>query len=483
MRALRYHLTAFFTPKISMANKFTGAFSQSECNLILALKGKLFIWRSFIGIFLGSVLSVCNASHIYDISIHHVGTVIDIETDKDTTYNYFTLINPYRLVIDFDHIDKRTNLTKIKPIGMIAKVRDGRPMNDKYRLVFDLQESPTLRLSVTDLPKQHKKIRFTIGEPGGKTISTNPKLSRNKQDTSPPKPLAGWRDIVIVIDAGHGGKDPGASGPKRSVEKNVVLSIAQKLKREIDKAPWMRAILTRDRDYYIPLRNRLRIARKYDADLFVSVHADAFIKPHSKGASVFALSQRGATSEAARWLAEKENYSELGGVDLGELDDADGMVRTVLIDLSQTATIGASLNVGEQVLSSLAKITTLHNDKVEQAPFVVLKSPDIPSILVETGFISNPHEEKKLTNSKYQQKLALAIFNGIKRYFEDSPPPGTKLELASLGTHYKVRRGDTLSGIARRFRVKQALLRKVNGLQSSRLNIGQKLVIPASRWS
>lgn len=439
--------------------------------------------RVFIGFLLSCILTISYASRIYDISIHHVGTVIDIDVDANATYSYFTLMSPYRLVIDFDHVDKRANLKNIKPTGMVEKIRDGRPLNDKYRLVFDLQESPGLRFTVVDLSKQRRRLRFTIGEPGEKSIGTKPQQTKSKQVSRPPKPLAGRRDVVVVIDAGHGGKDPGASGPKHSKEKNVVLGIARNLKHQIDKTSGMRAILTRDRDYYIPLRNRLRIARKYDADLFVSVHADAFINPHSKGASVFALSQRGATSEAARWLAEKENYSELGGVDLGELDDEDGMIRSVLIDLSQTATIGASLNVGEQVLASLAKITTLHNDKVEQARFVVLKSPDIPSILVETGFISNPQEEKQLTSSRYQRRLASAIFTGIKRYFEQSPPPGTKLELVSLGTHYHVQKGDTIIGISRRFHIKPVLLKKANRLHSNNLRVGQKLVIPASSWS
>ncbi|WP_367607364.1 N-acetylmuramoyl-L-alanine amidase [Legionella sp. W05-934-2] len=449
--------------------------------------------RLFIGILLSSLMSVSFANQLYNITVHHVGTVIDIEVDNNTSYSYFTLMKPYRLVVDFDHIDKRINLASVKPTGMVEKIRDGRPERDKYRLVFDLQESPTLRLVVADLPNKHRSLRFTIGEPGGKSFDSKPNSKSIKPDIQPPKPLASRRNIVVVIDAGHGGKDPGASGPKHSHEKNVVLAIAQNLKRQIDKEPGMKAILTRDRDYYIPLRNRLNIARKYDADLFVSVHADAFKNPHSKGASVFALSQRGATSEAARWLAEKENYSELGGVDLGDLDDEDGMIRSVLIDLSQTATIGASLNVGEQVLSYMGKITSLHNDKVEQARFVVLKSPDIPSILVETGFISNPIEEKNLTSSSYQQRMAQAITSGIKRHFQQFPPPGSKFEYPSASSHkpvkagkikketrYQVQRGDTLLKIARQFHVKLDLLKKANKLQSEQVNIGQKLVIPAS---
>lgn len=183
------------------------------------------------------------------------------------------------------------------------------------------------------------------------------------------------RDVIVVLDAGHGGKDPGARGPRNSREKDVVLAITLKLKQLIDRQPGMRAVLTRSGDYYVGLRQRLNIARRHNGDIFVAIHADAFNNPHSHGASVFALSQRGATSEAARWLAEKENYSELGGVNLGDLDDQNGVVRSVLIDLSQTATINAGLQMGGRVLNQLGNFTVLHNQKVEQARFVVLKSP------------------------------------------------------------------------------------------------------------
>jgi len=250
---------------------------------------------------------------------------------------------------------------------------------------------------------------------------------------APPKSL---RDVIVVIDAGHGGKDPGAAGPRRNVEKRVVLNIALKLKQLIDKQPGMRAVMTRRGDYYVGLRERLNIARKANADIFVSIHADAFNNRNSNGASVYALSPSGATSEAARWLAEKENYSELGGVDLSGLDDRNGMIRTVLLDLSQTATINAGLQIGDKILQNLNQMTTLHHNKVEQARFVVLKSPDIPSVLVETGFISNPREEFNLTSPAYQDRLSAAIFQGVKRYFWDSPPHGTRIEAMLGGSNY-----------------------------------------------
>lgn len=249
----------------------------------------------------------------------------------------------------------------------------------------------------------------------------------------PPRSL---RDVLVVIDAGHGGKDPGATGPRRNLEKHVTLNIAMKLKQLIDRQPGMRAVMTRKGDYYVGLRERLNIARKANADMFVSIHADAFNNRNSNGASVYALSQTGATSEAARWLAEKENYSELGGVDLSGLDDKNGLIRTVLLDLSQTATINAGIQIGDKVLYHLNQMTTLHHNKVEQARFMVLKSPDIPSVLVETGFISNPREEFNLTSPAYQTRLSRAIFEGVKRYFWDSPPHGTRIEAMLGGSNY-----------------------------------------------
>ena len=228
------------------------------------------------------------------------------------------------------------------------------------------------------------------------------------------------RLITIVIDAGHGGEDPGARGRSGTFEKNVTLAIAQRLKTVVDAEPGMRAVLTRDGDFFIPLGGRVVKARRIKADLFVSIHADAFIKPHARGSSVFALSERGATSTTARWLAKRENDADLiGGVNL---DVKDRYLAQTLLDLSQTATIQDSLKLGRSVLTELGGINSLHRGHVEQAGFAVLKAPDIPSILVETAFISNPDEEKRLSDDAYQEKLAKAILKGIKRYFSRNPP-------------------------------------------------------------
>lgn len=412
--------------------------------------------------------------------------------DEAVTHRVFTLTNPNRVVIDFEGTDLSVNLNRVN-LGrqLIKYIRSGRPNPQTLRLVFEVSQAVMTRTNPMHRSASSKH-GFSLdlsanGNLQGRSTSSTVPVNRTRATNTAKAPVSArhepgktLRDVVVVLDPGHGGKDPGASGPRRTMEKEVTLRIAQKLKQIIDRQPGMRAVLTRNGDYYIGLRERLTIARKYNADVFVSIHADAFINQQSNGASVFALSQSGATSEAARWLAEKENYSELGGVNLSELDDQSGLVRTVLIDLSQTATIGASLHMGERVLRDLDRITNLHNHKVEQARFMVLKSPDIPSILIETGFISNPREESNLTNPAYQTHLTEAIFQGLKRYFWDYPPHGTRIEaLAGNSKIHIVRSGESLPRIAAQYHMSVAVLQAVNHLSSSQLKIGQKLVIPA----
>lgn len=239
------------------------------------------------------------------------------------------------------------------------------------------------------------------------------------------KPAVPLRDVVVAIDAGHGGEDPGAHGKRGTQEKTITLAIARKLAAIINKERGMKAVLTRDGDYYVSLRGRIHKAREHKADLFVSVHADAFLKPEARGSSVFTLSQRGASNEAARWLAERENAADLvGGV---SLDDKDDLLASVLLDLSQTATIEASHDVASNVLAELDGVGDLHKSDVQQAGFVVLKSPDVPSILVETAFISNPREEQKLRDPSHQERLAQAVMKGVREYFIRKAPPGTVL--------------------------------------------------------
>jgi N-acetylmuramoyl-L-alanine amidase len=409
------------------------------------------------------------------------------------SHQEFTLTKPDRVVVDFAGTTTNINLNRI-PLGngLISHVRSGHPNPQSLRLVFDVKQAVSIKTMPwkTANPKQNG-LRVEIQQRSGYVAISNMQRypakdlivskARNAKTPihvkhSPPKSL---RDVIIVLDPGHGGKDPGAIGPRRIAEKHVVLAIASKLKQLIDKQPGMRAVLTRNSDHYVGLRERLNIARRYNADIFISIHADAFINKHSNGASVFALSQTGATSEAARWLAEKENYSELGGVNLSGLDDQSGLIRTVLLDLSQTATISSSVQMGTRVLRHMDKITTLHNSAVEQARFVVLKSPDIPSVLIETGFITNPEEERNLSNPVYQARLTQAIFEGLKRYFWDYPPQGTRLEVMSGTNLHIVKAGESLPAIAARYHISVAALKSANRLSNERVKAGQRLSIPS----
>lgn len=302
-----------------------------------------------------------------------------------------------------------------------------------------------------------------------------------KPSAAPREPAAPpVRELVIAIDAGHGGEDPGARGRGGGVEKDVVLAIARKLETLIKREPGMRPFMIRDGDYFVSLRNRINKARAQKADLFISIHADAFFTPNARGSSVYALSERGATNEAARWLAGNENAADLvGGV---SLDNKDELLASVLLDLSQTATIASSLDLGSSVLGALKRIGGVHKPRVEQAGFVVLKSPDIPSILVETAFISNPQEERRLRDARHQQKLADAIMDGIRAYFSKRRPalPQQLARQEDAPAHrHVIARGDTLSGIAQQYGVSQHSLRSANAtLNTDTLKVGQVLKIP-----
>lgn len=336
---------------------------------------------------------------------------IEFIATQPTTYRAFTLEKPYRLVIDFPKTRLAMNLSKIKiSHSAVKSIRDGHPDASTLRLVLDLNYPVKFKAQA-----EAKKVMvdiYAVNVAQKKTTSSktpSPVLVTQKQTP---------RQMVVVIDPGHGGKDPGASGENGTKEKTVVLAISRRLADLINRQPNMRAVLTRNGDYFVPLRERLKLARKGKADLFIAIHADSYFNTKSTGASVYALSRRGATSEAARWLAKRDNYSELGGVDLGDLEDKSYVLRSVLIDLAQTATVTDSLRLGNAMLDSLDAVTKLHYSRVEQAPFVVLKSPDIPSILVETGFISNPSEEVKLRDPYYQNRIAQALFNGVQLYIK-----------------------------------------------------------------
>jgi N-acetylmuramoyl-L-alanine amidase len=400
-------------------------------------------------------------------------------------YTLFTLESPYRVVIDIDHVALAPGLgTPGLDKSPIKGVRYGKRDPRGVRVVLDLER--VLEPNSFLLPKHGDKtdrLVLDLFEP--QTSAKSKPASKPAQDLSDLIP--GKRDLIIAVDAGHGGEDPGALGPGRVQEKAVVLAISQLLVDMINREPGYKAHMVRTGDYYIPLRTRRDTARKVRADLFISVHADAFTDPKASGASVFALSHKGATSETARFLAQKENEADLiGGVGDVSLTDVDNRLAEVLVDLSMTATLSTSLQVGDRVLKEMGKIAKLHKKTVEQAGFAVLKSPDVPSILVETGFISNPQEAQKLNTPSYRKFIAEAIFSGVKAYFYDSPPAGTyvawaKSQGGSAARQYTIASGDTLSDIAKRHNVSLSKLLEHNGLQSSSvIRVGQRLTIPSS---
>ncbi len=345
-------------------------------------------------------------------------------------YHVFELQQPNRLVIDFRNTAPNPSFhAQVLDHALVKSIRSSRT-GHQFRLVFDLN----FPVSYTLKPQAHQLF---VSLTRSAVSNHSPVLNSARKAFAAPKPVyqdamgAGTKDVVVVIDPGHGGKDTGAIGQRGTREKNDVLAISKKLQILINHQVGFKAVLTRSNDYYLTLRQRLALARRYKADLFVAIHADAFRNHRARGASVYALSQRGVTSEAARWLAERENQSELmGGV---ELNDKDDMLRSVLINLSQTATIQSALALGHQLLVSIGSICPLHHRSVEQAAFVVLKSPDIPSVLVECGFISNPLEEARLRDPAYQQRIATAISHGIVGYFKLNPPRGTKLARHNWG--------------------------------------------------
>ncbi len=382
-------------------------------------------------------------------------TRVAIEYDAPLKYTHFTVKNPERLVVDLEGIEFNNVLeglaNKIAPDDPNIKLlRAGRYKPGVVRLVMELKNE--VRPQVFVLPPVgeygHRLVLDVYPldppdpllslldkkEPEPVAIESRPEIIAEAKPESKPEAKRQGKPVVdrletITLDPGHGGEDPGAVGRGGSYEKHVTLAVAKRLKAKIDAEPNMRAVLTRDSDFFVPLHVRVQKARRIQSDLFVSIHADAFVNPEARGSSVFVLSERGASSSAARYLAQKENAADLiGGVNI---DVKDPMLARTLLDLSQTATINDSLKLGNSVLGELGGINRLHNGNVELAGFAVLKAPDIPSILVETAFISNPEEEKRLNDDAYQDKMAEAILSGMKKYFAKNPPLA-KSRLAKL---------------------------------------------------
>ena len=403
----------------------------------------------------------------------HTRLVFDLSGPVE--HKLFMLKSPDRLVIDIERSAFKGSLSGLELANTsIKNIRTALRNKSDLRVVLDLSSGVKPRSFVLK-KQQGKNDRLVVDlydqAGSAKTVKTVASASSGRK-----------RDIVIAIDAGHGGEDPGAIGPKR-------LQIAKELARLVNAESGYKAVLVRTGDYYIPLKKRRDIARKKRADLFISIHADAFTNPKAHGASVFALSRRGATSETARFLAKRENEADLiGGVGSVNLADKDKVLAGVLVDLAMTATLSSSLQIGHKVLSSMDKVAKLHKKHVEQAGFAVLKSPDVPSILVETGFISNPGEAKKLNSSRYRNKLSKQIFAGIKQYFSQYPPSDSllawhkhgRLDTALSSRVHVITRGDTLSGIAKRYSVNIKDIQNYNSINGSNIRIGQKLKIPTS---
>ncbi|WP_311955029.1 N-acetylmuramoyl-L-alanine amidase [Halomonas garicola] len=442
----------------------------------------------------------------------HARLVFDLS--EPAKAEVFALDSPSRLVIDLADSDLQAKMDDLPLEGSaISAVRTGVREGDDLRVVLELSRDIEPRhFNLAPNEEYGHRLVVDLEYPGesavenpidpiesmireqeiaAKRASTKAKaLGKAPEETSvveqaEPHPR---RDIIIAVDAGHGGEDTGAVGPGGTREKDVVLEISQRLAARINAVEGFKAVLIRDGDYYLGLRQRTRLAREQKVDFFVSIHADAFTSPRPQGSSVFALSQRGATSETAQWLADSENRSDLiGGVDGNlSLRDKDQVLRGVLLDLTMTATLNDSLTIGGQVLDQLGRINHLHKSRVEQAGFVVLKSPDIPSLLVETGFISNPTEEERLATPSHQESLAKAIFGGVRKHFERHPPPASLLawqrdhDRRPGSDEYRIQQGDTLSAIASRHNVPVGRLRQANELNGDVIRVGQVLHIPES---
>ncbi|WP_299127556.1 N-acetylmuramoyl-L-alanine amidase [uncultured Alcanivorax sp.] len=407
----------------------------------------------------------------------HTRIVFDLPAPVD--HKLDKLANPDRIVLDLQDaaldFDVKTLDYASSPI---ANIRVGKH-TDKTRVVLDMNESVRTRTNLLK-PIDPHGWRLVV-DLFDKELQTAKADKPKPQKPAEPK---AQRLMIVAIDAGHGGEDPGARGPSGTYEKTIVLQIAKKLEALVNGKAGMRAVMVRDGDYYVPLVERRKIAReKHGADVFVSIHADAFTDARAHGASVFALSNRGATSARARYLAKIANESDrVAGVYEEEEDDSS--LYSVLADLQMNGSMAGSLYLGRQVLMEMGKVTKLHGgrDKVEQAGFAVLKEPEMVSILVETGFISNPTEERNLRSSAHQTKLARSVLNGIDAYFRSHPAPNSwyAAQRREQGDEYRIQPGDTLSEIARQYSVSEQSIRSANGMDGDRIMVGQVLKIPRS---
>ncbi len=394
-------------------------------------------------------------------------TRIVFDIDGPAEHSVFALRDPDRLVVDLASAQLAADIPDTSASPLLRAIRHAPRSDSGLRVVFDLS-GPVRPKSFLLRPNERYGHRLVIDLYDATASAAQPRVRSAR-----PAVEQGPREVLVAIDAGHGGEDPGALGRRGTREKDVVLQIARRLERLVKAEYGMKPLLVRDGDYFVGLQDRYEKARSpHQADLFISIHADAFDDHRARGSSVYVLSDKGASTAAAAFLAEQENASDrIGGV---SLEDKDDLLRTVLLDLSQSATIEDSLEVAGDVHSALRRVGRMHARSVQQAGFVVLKSPDVPSILVETGFITNPAEERNLRDPAHQSRVAQAIMDGVRAYFRRKPPPGTLL----ASTQHIIRKGDTLSGIARRYSVPLQRLREANGLDTDRLSVGAVLRIP-----
>ena len=397
----------------------------------------------------------------------HTRVVFDL--DGPVEHTVFVLKNPERVVVDLNHARLASKIRRPSRSDLLlGRIRSAPRDGGALRVVLDMKDHVRPRSFLLKPNKQYGHRLVVDLYPKEKLDGTTVRVVKRANPADADTP----REIVIAIDAGHGGDDPGAIAAGGVREKDVVLQIALQLERQLKRDPGFRPVLVRKDDYYVSLRRRTELARGSRADLFVSLHADSFHDPRVHGSSIYVISRRGASSEAARWLAAQENAADLvGGV---SLDDKDELLASVLLDLSQNAALSASIEAGSRVLTELGRLAKTHKPRVERAGFMVLKSPDIPSILVETGFLTNPEDERRLTDPAQQRLLAKAVVAGIRAYFETNPPPGTLL----AARRHVIGRGDTLSEIASRYQVSLIDLRAENELDHDSIRVGDVLRIP-----
>jgi N-acetylmuramoyl-L-alanine amidase len=401
-------------------------------------------------------------------------TRVVLDLSEPAAHRVFALSDPDRIVIDLKNAVASLPNGMPDAGGFVSSLRSGTRPGGDLRVVLDLKAAvkPKSFLLEPNETYGHRLVVDLL------PLSSEPTIKRVL-----PAATDGGRPLLIAIDAGHGGDDPGAVGPSGVREKDVVLEVARRLAEEVRRQPGMEPLLIRDSDYFVSLANRSERARNARADLFVSIHADAFRNGSARGATVYVVSEKGASDEFAKRLAERENASDLiGGISLG---DKDPVLRRVLLDLSQSAAISASSAAGHRIIDQLERVTRMRKTDVQQAPFLVLKSPDMPSILIELAYISNPREERALRDPDQQSQLARAIHAGVVDYFRNNAPPGTYIAnnpppISRPPLRHVIARGETLSEIADRYRVSLATLRQSNQLHSDVIRIGQVLTIPSS---